>query len=130
NSWQHYSSFFILIKNTNALFLTYIYRLLGIVIENRSKDQAPKKGGSKTQNKGKKNTKNKKKNSKSKPEPTTESTAKDEARKVVRFKTACREGRLQLQRYIESMDVILVVLDARDPQRCRSRFLEQWAQEN
>ncbi|KAG0257200.1 Guanine nucleotide-binding protein-like 3-like protein [Mortierella polycephala] len=102
----------------------------GIVVENRSKDQSPKKGGSKTQNKSKKNTKSKKKNSKSKPEPTTESTAKDEARKIVRFKTVCSEGRLQLQRYIESIDVILVVLDARDPQRCRSRFLEQWAQEN
>ncbi|KAF9193458.1 Guanine nucleotide-binding protein-like 3-like protein [Haplosporangium sp. Z 767] len=105
----------------------------GIVIENRSKDQGPKKGGNKTQNKDKKNAKNskdKKKNSKSKPEPTKESTAKDEARKMTRFKTVCREGRFQLQRYVESMDVILVVLDARDPQRCRSKFLEQWAQEN
>ncbi|KAF9545453.1 hypothetical protein EC957_010983 [Mortierella hygrophila] len=40
-------------------------------------------------------------------------------------KEAFRTGRVLLEKLVEGSDLVLVVLDARDPQRCRSTFLEQ-----
>ncbi|KAG0371260.1 hypothetical protein BGX24_001778 [Mortierella sp. AD032] len=43
---------------------------------------------------------------------------------------AFRSGRLLLEKLVEGSDVVLVVLDVRDPQRCRSTFLEKLVQES
>ncbi|KAF9913085.1 hypothetical protein EC991_003544 [Linnemannia zychae] len=45
-------------------------------------------------------------------------------------KEAFRTGRVLLEKLVEGSDVVLVVLDVRDPQRCRSTFLERLIQES
>ncbi|KAF9141267.1 Serine/threonine kinase [Linnemannia schmuckeri] len=44
-------------------------------------------------------------------------------------KEAFRAGRVLLEKLVEGSDLVLVVLDARDPQRCRSTFLERLVKE-
>ncbi|OAQ36177.1 hypothetical protein K457DRAFT_12684 [Linnemannia elongata AG-77] len=45
-------------------------------------------------------------------------------------KEAFRSGRVLLEKLVEGSDLVLVVLDARDPQRCRSTFLERLVKES
>lgn len=45
-------------------------------------------------------------------------------------KEAFRTGRVLLEKLVEGSDLVLVVLDARDPQRCRSTFLERLVKES
>ncbi|KAG0276483.1 hypothetical protein BGZ95_007485 [Linnemannia exigua] len=43
---------------------------------------------------------------------------------------AFRAGRVLLEKLVEGSDVVIVVLDVRDPQRCRSTFLEKLVHES
>jgi hypothetical protein len=45
-------------------------------------------------------------------------------------KEAFRSGRVLLEKLVEGSDLVVVVLDARDPQRCRSTFLERLVKES
>lgn len=45
-------------------------------------------------------------------------------------KEAFRTGRVLLEKLVEGSDLVLVVLDSRDPQRCRSTFLERLVKES
>ncbi|KAF9121425.1 Serine/threonine kinase [Mortierella sp. 14UC] len=51
-------------------------------------------------------------------------------KRAKKAREAFRTGRVLLEKLVEGCDVVLVVLDVRDPQRCRSTFLERLVQES